>query len=212
MIILSHRGYWKKKNEKNSITAFERSFFRGFGTETDIRDFKGELVVSHDIANENCVSLRKFFEIYKNCNKNLPLALNIKADGLQSKLKELIKRYKIENYFVFDMSIPDKILYLKHDLVTFTRQSEYEIAPICYDKASGVWMDEFREHWIDKTALQRHLANGKKVCIVSPELHRREYKKEWQDYKQIEKEIKHNDIMICTDYPEEAREFFGGYN
>lgn len=210
MVILSHRGYWKNDEEKNSVVAFERSFSCGFGTETDIRDFNGELVISHDIASENCISLKKFFEIYKSFNKNLSLALNIKADGLQSKLKELIKRYEIENYFVFDMSTPDKILYLKHDLVTFTRQSEYETTPICYDKASGVWMDEFYEHWIDKTALQRHLANGKKVCIVSPELHRREYKKEWQDYKQIAKELKRNDIMICTDYPMEAREFFGG--
>lgn len=212
MIVLSHRGYWKKENEKNGITAFERSFSLGFGTETDIRDFKGELVISHDIANENCISLKKFFEIYKSFNKNLSLALNIKADGLQSKLKELIKRYDIEDYFVFDMSTPDKILYLKHDLVTFTRQSEYEIAPICYDKASGVWMDEFHEHWIDKTALQRHFSNGKKVCIVSPELHKREYKKEWDDYKHIEKELKSNDIMICTDYPIEAREFFCDQN
>ena len=37
LIILSHRGYWLQTEEKNSRKAFERSFFMGFGTETDIR-------------------------------------------------------------------------------------------------------------------------------------------------------------------------------
>ena len=57
MIILSHRGYWKDVNEKNQQVSFERSFSLGFGTETDIRDYKGELVISHDIADENCISV-----------------------------------------------------------------------------------------------------------------------------------------------------------
>lgn len=41
MKILSHRGYWKNKQEKNSIAAFDRSFLNSYGLETDLRDVAG---------------------------------------------------------------------------------------------------------------------------------------------------------------------------
>lgn len=208
MIILSHRGYWKAAQEKNTLRAFERSFSMGFGTETDIRDYKGELVISHDIADEKCIKVEDFFQIYSDFNESLPLALNIKADGLQLKLKSLLAQFYIENYFVFDMSVPEGLIYLKHGLKAFTRESEYEVVPSFYEMAKGIWMDEFQHHWIDMTVLQKHIFNGKKVCVVSPDLHNRDYKKEWQDYKQIEKEVEYKNIMICTDHPEEAKVFF----
>jgi len=208
MIILSHRGYWKETYEKNRPVAFERSFSLGFGTETDIRDYKGELVISHDITDEKCISVKEMFEIYNKYDNSLPLALNIKADGLQVKLKDLLEKYKITNYFVFDMSVPDGLQYLKQNIKSFTRESEYETVPSFYDEACGIWLDEFKGHWIDKETIKKHIENKKQICIVSPDLHKREYKKEWQHYKQIEKELGINNLMICTDYPEDAKEFF----
>ena len=208
MKILSHRGYWKKVLEKNEKIAFERSFSLGYGTETDIRDYKGELVISHDIANEASLSVQELFEIYNKYNKNLPLALNIKADGLQNKLKELLKQYNIINYFVFDMSVPDSLGYLKQNMKVFTRESEYESIPSFYEESHGIWLDEFKGHWITKDIIKKHIDYNKQVCIVSPDLHKRDYKKEWQDYKNIEKELKINNLIICTDFPEEAKEFF----
>ena len=208
MIILSHRGYWKEISEKNQLLAFDRSFSLDFGTETDIRDYNGELVISHNIADEHCMSVEKFLKIYKKFNKNLPLALNIKADGLQIKLKELIKKFDINNYFVFDMSIPDGLQYLKQDIKSFTRESEYETIPAFYNDAKGIWLDEFKSHWIDKEIIQKHIKNGKQLCIVSPDLHKRKYQEEWQHYKDIEKELCINNLMICTDFPEKAKDFF----
>lgn len=209
MIILSHRGYWKDDKEKNTIEAFERSFSFGFGTETDIREYKGELVISHDIAKEPCLTVKKFFEIYNNYDKSLPLALNIKADGLQEELLRLLKNYKIDNYFVFDMSVPDGLLYIKKGFCTFTRHSEYEPIPPYYTEADGIWIDQFFENWISKETIKKHLDNNKQICIVSPELHNRDYTAEWKKYKQIEKELRISNIMLCTDYPEKAREYFG---
>lgn len=208
MIIISHRGYWKAIEEKNLPISFERSFALGFGTETDIRDYKGELVISHDIADEKCISVKEMFEIYNKYDNILPLALNVKADGLQVKLKELIEEYKIKNYFVFDMSVPDGLGYLKQNIKAFTRESEYEKAPSYYDEACGIWLDEFKNHWITKEVIAKHIKNDKKVCIVSPDLHKREYKKEWQDYKNIEENLGIDNLIICTDFPEEAKEFF----
>ncbi|MDB5448782.1 MAG: hypothetical protein JWQ97_4099, partial [Phenylobacterium sp.] len=48
MRIISHRGYWREPSEKNSRTAFARTLEAGFGTETDVRDLVGQLVVAHD--------------------------------------------------------------------------------------------------------------------------------------------------------------------
>lgn len=207
MIVLSHRGYWVSAEEKNSAAAFERSFACGFGTETDIRDLAGTLVISHDMPDSGCMSVESFLELYCRYDKSLPLALNIKADGLQTHLKELLYSKGIVNYFVFDMSVPDALGYVARDMNAFTRQSEYEVVPSFYDQARGVWLDEFRDHWISEEVIAQHLQNRKSVCIVSPELHRREFLREWEDYRRIERNQK-SELMICTDVPVQAREFF----
>jgi hypothetical protein len=208
MIVLSHRGYWKESQEKNLPIAFERSFSLGFGTETDIRDYQSELVISHDIANGDCISLKEMFEIYNKYDNTLPLALNVKADGLQLKLKEHLEEYNISNYFVFDMSVPDGLGYLKHNINLFTRESEYEREPSFYNEACGIWLDEFHGHWITHEVIETYIKNNKQICIVSPDLHKRDYEKEWHHYKEIEKELGFDNLMICTDYPQIAKKFF----
>ena len=106
------------------------------------------------------------------------------------------------------MSIPDGLQYLNLEVKSFTRESEYETIPSFYEESCGVWLDEFNGHWVNKKTIEEHLKNNKKICIVSPDLHKRPCKAEWEDYKNIEKELRVNDMMICTDYPEEARDFF----
>ncbi len=208
MLVLSHRGYWKKAEEKNTPVAFSRSFSLGFGTELDVRDYRGNLVVSHDIPDAMSMDLREFFVNYSKYDLNLCLAINVKADGLQSLLLNVLNEYQIENYFVFDMSVPDAMLYLDHQLKVFTRESEFEVEPSFYELADGVWMDEFRAPWITPQKIKHHLNNGKKVCIVSPELHQMDHLSRWKDYKSMSRNLAKSEIMICTDFPEEARRYF----
>ncbi len=212
MKILSHRGYWKTDSEKNSLIAFERSFQLGFGTETDFRDFNGRLVVSHDVPTSggDWIYAEHFFECYKSFDLSLPLALNIKSDGIQRMLSEMLVKFNIKNYFVFDMSIPDTIGYLKLGLNVFTRQSEFEPIPAFINEIQGVWLDEFNSHWITKDLILNYLGQGKNVCVVSPDLHNREYLFEWETYKKIEIEtnFQFENLWLCTDYPEKARSYF----
>ena len=207
MEIISHRGYWFKNSEKNSDLAFRRSFSLNFGTETDIRDFDGELVISHDVANKNCISIEKFFEIYKSIDIQPSLALNIKSDGLQNLLKNSLKQNSINNYFVFDMSIPDTIMYLKEGMNVFIRQSEHELGTSFYESATGIWLDAFDGVWYSEELVKKHLNNGKKVAIVSSELHNREYLKHWTLLKSWNI-INDNNLILCTDLPEKAIKFF----
>jgi hypothetical protein len=210
MVILSHRGYWKEVLEKNTKSAFELSFALGFGTETDIRDHDGQLVISHDMANENSMLAEEFFKIYRTLGNGLPLALNIKADGLHQNLKNLLVKYEVENYFVFDMAVPDGLTYANQNFITYTRQSEFEAVPAYYEMAQGIWIDEFYKHWVTDEVIERHLEAGKSICIVSPELHRRDCAVEWNHYRLLEQRIGRDRLMLCTDLPEKAKVFFNG--
>lgn len=207
MVIIAHRGFWDKINEQNTLTAFINAWQHGYGIETDLRDLNGKIVISHDIPNldDKLLDIDDLFIAYKNLGQNTVLALNIKSDGLQKILKQKIDYYQINNYFVFDMSIPDAIQYSKLNFKMFTRKSEYETEPVLYDFSQGLWLDEFENHWIDNKFLDTLIAANKLVCLVSPELHKRDYMNEWKDYK---KNNYLNNIMICTDYPNKANKYF----
>lgn len=208
MQFLAHRGLWKQGLKANSLDAFKKALQSGFGIEIDIRDSLGRLVISHDLPDSGSITFREFLALYRQIGKYLPLAINIKADGLKDLLGELLDEFKLNNYFVFDMSVPDARHYFKNGFRTFTRESEFEKTPSFYEQAHGVWLDELSQRWIDSETIKRHLDCGKEVCIVSPELHGREFKAAWGDYKQLLKDYDSDKLMLCTDYPEEAKEFF----
>lgn len=206
MKILSHRGFWKSITMKNSYDAFVDSINNGWGFETDFRDFNGELVISHDIATNKALKAEKVFELLGK-NKDLYIAINIKSDGLKNLIVSEINKYKIENYFVFDMSLPQNIEVIEAKLKYFCRQSEYEIEPLLYDDALGVWMDGFIDNkWITEDLILKHLNNNKMICFVSPELHGREYKEFWEFLRKCN--FPSNNIFLCTDIPDEAQKFF----
>jgi hypothetical protein len=209
MIILSHRGYWKSAQEKNTPVAFDRSFSLAFGTETDLRDRGGKLVISHDPAREDALPAEVFFSAYRQHVQNLPLALNIKSDGLQKLLAAAILEYQIQNYFVFDMSVPDMISYIKTGLRVFTRQSDYEPNPVLYKQSQGVWVDGFNADWVDEATIEKHLKHGKQVCLVSPDLHGRPFDAFWERLARMPVTTS-PDVMLCTDHPEQARKNFHG--
>ena len=207
MKVVAHRGSWLTSAEKNSATALERAFKSSFGVETDVRDYCGELVISHDIPQAGALPFRKFLSIYRQYPSAGPLAINIKADGLQSRVKADLAGQSVTDYFVFDMSVPDTLGYVRDGIRFFTRISELEMKPALYEDADGVWLDMFFSEWVDLQTMSRILADGKDLCIVSPELHGRDYQAFWQALKASG--IPDNPgCMICTDEPDEAARYF----
>lgn len=208
MQILSHRGFWKTAEEKNSLQAFSHAFSSGFGTETDIRDYCGELVISHDIPHRNCMLLRDFFELFVSYDPLLPLALNIKSDGLADALKKLLIEYNITNYFCFDMSVPDMLSYLSAGINVFARLSEFECENPLLGQVQGIWLDNFINDQCDGERIQRLITRGLPVCCVSPELHQRNRAGYWHQLRLVARKVAVNDaLMLCTDVPDQAREF-----
>ncbi len=208
MEIIAHRGFWKDISEKNTMAALKRAADTGIGTETDFRDYVEKLAVSHNVADAKSPLAEDFFKLYQ--GTRCTLALNVKADGIQKLLKELLQKYKIDNYFCFDMSIPDTLGYIDECLKFFVRQSEYEEMNSLYDKADGVWVDGFiDDDWITPGLIGEHRDKGKRVCIVSSDLHGRDYQKLWERLK-IKEILDDKDVILCTDYPDKAKEYFYG--
>jgi len=50
MRILAHRGYWNSSIGKNSPEALKTALAKGYGFESDVRDYMGKLVISHNMA------------------------------------------------------------------------------------------------------------------------------------------------------------------
>lgn len=205
--IIAHRGYWNLENEKNTEKSFRSALELGFGIETDLRDYHGHIVISHDIPDEGCIKLCDFLSICKEY-KNQTLAFNIKSDGLQNLItKQLDESF---NFFVFDMSVPDTLGYIENDLPFFTRYSDIEPIPSLLEESQGVWFDCFRSNSFNQSMLKSLLSKNKKTILVSPELHGYDYLDYWAElfvFMQNNKNLI-DYIGLCTDYPLRAKEYF----
>jgi hypothetical protein len=208
MKLYSHRGFWHDKLDNNTRSAFERSFKHNFGIETDIRDFNGELVISHDIpTGSQFISFSEFLDMHTAGPHNSPLALNIKSDGLHEKLRTALESYRVMDYFVFDMSVPDMLSYISAGMNVYGRISEYELNLHESFCLSGVWLDCFNSMWYNSEYIEGLLLKYDNVCIVSEELHGRDNTKQWL-LLQESGIYKKDGISLCTDYPSQAKTYF----
>lgn len=206
MILLSHRGYWLKRHERNQKVAFDRSFKLEFGTETDLRDAGGNIVVSHDVPVGSELTFEQFLDIHCSyANGSLPLALNVKADGLASLMKKALDKLPSLDAFVFDMAIPDMLSYFEAGIPVFTRMSEVERCPVWLHRSAGIWLDSFGPTWFDGRLIGEMLATDKRICVVSSELHQRDPQDLWD---MLASYASAPNLLLCTDRPEHARDFF----
>lgn len=207
MILLAHRGLWQERREANSISALSGAIRTGYGIEFDLRDAGGAIVVAHDVVDGPTPLAEELFAAYRDADTNAMLAVNIKADGIASRVGSLLAEYGVAQYFCFDMSVPETLHYRRLGLRYFTRQSEYEPSPVLYADATGVWMDMFESDWIVALDIHANLRRGKQVALVSPELHGRPHLAFWERLRAAGL-ARQPGLMLCTDHPDAARSFF----
>ncbi len=203
MEIISHRGFWLAPEEKNSRQAFERTVQSGYGTETDVRDLVGKLVVAHDPPTGGEQPWPEVLQLFDGAG--LTLAVNIKADGLAGRLKAAFEPVDVP-WFAFDMSGPETVRFAREGLPFYTRHSDVEPEPILYAQAAGVWLDAFAAEWFGAEVVYRHMEAGKTVCIVSPELHGRNPEALWTWLADLKGESR---VILCTDRPTDAKKALG---
>ena len=206
MQILAHRGWWRSPSEKNSEGAFRAALSAGYGIETDIRDFDGRLVISHDPPRADAMDLDDFLTLYMSYPDRGMLALNVKSDGLASKMVQALAAREIQSYFVFDMSVPDSLHYFKLNATVYTRRSEFEPGSELDQHASGVWLDSFTGR-DDPKLMSLAVALPLKSALVSPELHGRDHRMSWESWLATPG-LEHAGIALCTDCPDEAHTVF----
>ena len=206
MKILAHRGIWNNSMEMNSLHSLASSFDLDIGIETDVRDCDGKLVISHDPPLASCaLQFDVLLQAYMARPTRPLLALNIKSDGLQARLLAALQHHGVENYFVFDMSVPDTLGYQRLQMPFAARISEYEPHNVLAEKAPWIWLDAFHDEWFSIETIRSWLDQGKSVAVVSPELHRRSHKALWAVLLSLQAE---DQLYLCTDYVHNAQEYF----
>jgi len=171
------------------------------GIELDIRDYGNKLIISHDPYSTDQTS--EDFEEYIKHYDHRFIILNIKSEGIEYRVKELINKYGIKDYFFLDSSFP-MIVKLARDtgnLNMAVRFSEFEDIQTVLNMAGlvkWVWVDCFTKLSISYDDYVRLKIAGFNICLVSPELHNLDRKHEIPAYRQylIDNNI-HVD-MVCT--------------
>ncbi|MCE3237242.1 MAG: hypothetical protein K0R24_223 [Gammaproteobacteria bacterium] len=173
----------------------------GCGVEMDIHAFGNRLVVHHDPF-VDAVD----FEDWLECFNHAFLILNIKEEGIEQKVKEIVLRRGIENFFMLDLSFPALIKMVK------SRESRVAVRVSCYEPvevalslanlAAWVWLDLFQDEFpLNSSQIQALKGAQYKICLVSPELHGREI----SSITDLRLFLEENNIVldaVCTKYPE----------
>ena len=209
--ILAHRGWHLNSAEKNTRISIERALDAGFGIETDLRDCNQRIVISHDppIDNPDLLSMDWLLGYAAKTSAPGKIALNIKSDGLAPMINAYLEKHKYrrDNVYAFDMSVPDALHYIRSDISTYSRLSEYEKTPSYRDIMSGVWIDSFLGVFPQIMHANDLIQQGVNVTVVSPELHGRCQDALWCELKQAR--LHRSPLLqICTDLPDKADAFF----
>jgi hypothetical protein len=172
-----------------------------YGIEVDIRSYGDHLVIHHDAFVKG-----ESFEAWIACYNHGTLILNVKEEGLEARLIELMKTYRISDFFFLDQSFPFLVGWSKlGERRCAVRVSEFEsidTAITLSGKVDWVWVDCFSHFPLNKNEALRLKDSGFKLCLVSPELHG---VKADEVIKQFIATIKANAInpnAVCTKRPD----------
>jgi hypothetical protein len=199
--IYAHRGYWKLKEEQNTMGAFRSAQLNHFSVESDFRDHCGQVVVSHNPVEDKTglMALSTYLDL------GINTAINIKSDGLSDAFKESREFLEENGSWVFDGSIPEMLKYKNNGFKHALRLSEFETETPWTPQV--VWVDCFIEDWYIG---QRNLIDkysNLEIVFVSPELHLRDYLNAWDYFEELINEGISN-VSICTDFPDKFLERF----
>ncbi len=196
--IFAHRGFWRDKSEQNTQQAIKSCIENKFSLETDLR-LRGEtLVIAHSTEDLE----KSPFPVSKSLFSTR-VALNIKQDGLLTKLLEYRDLIIRSNSFVFDGSIPEMFQYRNAGIPHALRLSEYERELPWH--SDELWIDGFESDWWLKKSPQREIFKNRRITLISPEIHGRDPEETW-NFVVENWNNKDFDISICTDFPEKVME------
>lgn len=175
---------------------------KNFGVEVDIRSKGKRLIMHHDPFKEG-----ENFTDWLNYFNHGTLILNVKEEGLEEVLIDIMASKDIKNYFFLDQSFPFLIKTANSgERRCAVRISEFEsinTVMALAGKVDWVWVDCFSKFPLSKVDATRLQQEGKfKLCFVSPELQGRKDKNEVKEFRN---KIYSQGIIgeaVCTKYPD----------
>jgi hypothetical protein len=173
-----------------------------FGVEVDIRSHGNQLYLHHDPF-QNGENFEEWLKFYNHAI----LILNVKEEGLESRLISLMKKYGVDDYFFLDQSFPFLVKTAKkNEKRCAIRVSEFENIETAMSLAGEIdwiWVDCFTRFPLTaKDAKKLQNKGNFKLCFVSPELQGR------LDIEHIKEFIQDIELLgikgdaVCTKYPE----------
>lgn len=166
-----------------------------YGVELDLRDHGDDLILQHDPFKSG-----EIFEEYLKHYQHGTMILNIKSERIEYRVLELLKKYKITDYFFLDSSFPMiHTLSKSGEKKCAIRYSEFEGLDTILNmrsKVEWVWVDCFSQLPITYESYIQLKQAGFKICLVSPELQGRDH--EIESYKS---KLNNKNIIfdaICT--------------
>jgi len=160
MKLISHRC--------NTISELQATDCK-LGVEIDIRSWKTELILHHDpfVPGER---LEEWLDAYEHGT----LILNVKEEGLETRLITLLQSREIQDFFFLDQSFPFLIKWSRlGERRCAIRISEFESIETVLTltgKIEWVWVDFFTHFPLRAKDANRLKHAHFKLCLASPEL------------------------------------------
>ena len=164
------------------------------GVEIDIRSSGQDIILEHDPFKEG----QLFTEWLKHW-QGQSLILNVKEEGIEERTLEVLNAYTNLEYFFLDQSFPFLAQTINSgNKNTAVRVSDLEsIDTALLMNCDWVWIDCFLGDWNFLPGVIRRLQdNGRKICLVSPELVRDNTLNELQRLQDV---LKDNNLFVQGD-------------
>lgn len=172
-----------------------------YGIEVDIRSDNGQIIIHHDP-----LARGEDFEFWLKHYQHGTLILNVKEEGLEARLIELMSQYGISQYFFLDQSFPFlikwSILGERRCAVRVSEFESIETALTLAGKIDWVWVDCFTRFPLTGNDAKKLQDAGFQLCLVSPELHGRSADTEIPKLATLLRERSIAPEAICTKEPE----------
>lgn len=172
-----------------------------YGIELDLRSQGSDIIIHHDPFTQG-----ERFEAWLAHYRHRTLILNVKEEGLEARLIDMMRERGIEDYFFLDQSFPFLIKWsAKGERRCAVRVSEFESADTAMTLAGRVdwvWVDCFTRFPLDGQQAARLQSAGFKLCLVSPELQGREADTEIPALRSLLQAQGINPQAVCTKRPD----------
>jgi|TARA_B110000046_G_scaffold80589_1_gene88862 hypothetical protein len=159
----------KIQHRVNSLKKL-KNIDHNFGVEVDVRSINKKLILNHEPF-QKALPLDTFL---KKFNHKF-LILNVKEEGIENLILNYVKKNRIKNYFLLDVTIPKIFQFIKNKkknnlCLRISKFEKLNQLNFFNKKIEWIWVDTFD----NKIPLNVNDLEGYskkfKLCLVSPEL------------------------------------------